>query len=85
MLGRLQSECGWTPAEAREATLADVDDLFAYWRRHPPLSQLVGVIAQGMRWKPEPEAPAPGDFAAAVADENKMFELPDRWFGQRKG
>ena len=80
----MQSECGYTPAEARETTLFDVEDLFAYWRRHPPLTDLVAIIAQGMRWKPEPPDVEPGDFDAIVAREGKTFRAPRRWFDKRR-
>jgi hypothetical protein len=31
------TDCGLTPAEIREMTMADVERLYAHWRKHPPL------------------------------------------------
>lgn len=32
--------------------LAEAMEIFAYWERHPPVYQLVSIIAQGLGWKP---------------------------------
>jgi hypothetical protein len=80
MLGRLQTECGYTPQQARDTTLAEYLDLAAFWRRHPPPSVLLNLLAQAHGWKPpEPELP-PMTYAEAVKATDHLFQNMDRWF-----
>lgn len=81
----MQTECGYTPQEARETTLFDVNDLYAYWRRNPPPGALIGVIAQGLRWKPAEAEIDPMSFEEAAARDAGVFDLPERWFPNKGG
>ncbi len=45
MFGRLATAYGYTPAEIREMTLADVEMLSRSWQRQPPVCDLVHALA----------------------------------------
>jgi hypothetical protein len=55
LFGRLQTDCGYTPAQICEMTLDDVAPLFAYWRRYPPLRDLVAAFIGFKPSEPEEE------------------------------
>ncbi|MDR3495288.1 MAG: hypothetical protein P4L82_11870 [Ancalomicrobiaceae bacterium] len=80
MLGRLQTECGYTPQQARDTTLAEYLDLCAYWSRNPPPGAMLRVLAMAWGWKPpEPRVPQMS-FDEAVEATGEMFKHLDRWF-----
>lgn len=76
------TECGYTPHQAREMTLFDIEDLYAYWGRHPPPSTLLAILAQLWGWKPPAPPVEEMSFDAAIAAEGDMFAHPGRWFGK---
>jgi hypothetical protein len=41
VFGRLQTDCGYTPAQIREMTMADLNRLIKYWGKYPPIRDLV--------------------------------------------
>jgi hypothetical protein len=50
-------------------TLAETGRIFGYWERHPPVYQLVSIIAQMLGWKPRQRAAieTEADWAQQVA------------------
>lgn len=52
--------CGFTPAEIDEMSLFDVMTLFAYWREHPPVHEILKCVYRIER-KPAPEIAATDD------------------------
>ena len=46
--------CGFTPGEIDEMSLFDVMALFAYWREHPPVHEILKCVYR-IESKPEPE------------------------------
>src|SRR5262249_50060967 len=57
--------CGYSFAIIDAMTLAETEQIFAYWREHPPVYLMVEVIARLLGWKP-PE-PAPPTFDQLLA------------------
>lgn len=53
MFGAFATECGYTPAEIRELTLADVERQSRYWKRNPPL-HLIAARFAGIKPPAEP-------------------------------
>ena len=46
-------------------TLAEAEEIFAYWTENPPAHLMVQTIARMLGWKPaKPEAPLFADIAA---------------------
>lgn len=52
--------CGFTPAEIDEMSLADVMALFAYWREHPPVHEILKCVYR-IESKPEPKPATSSD------------------------
>lgn len=52
--------CGFTPAEIDEMNLFDVMALFAYWREHPPVHEILKCVYR-IAPKPEPDIAASDD------------------------
>jgi hypothetical protein len=50
----LITDAGFKPAEIDELTLDQVEDLFAYWRKYPPLRDLVAAFV-GFKPQDRPE------------------------------
>jgi hypothetical protein len=46
-------------------TLAEADQVFAYWAEHPPAHLMIQTIARMLGWKPS--APTPPSFAEIMA------------------
>ena len=41
--GHLATVCGYTPSQIDAMTLPQVDELFGYWAKHPPVHLLVAA------------------------------------------
>ncbi len=77
------TECGYTPDQIRDMTLADVIRLFAYWHRRPPAGELINIIAQIAGWKPQaPEIDEEVSFTEAANENAEWFENPARFFAR---
>jgi len=66
---RLMTACGFTPTEIDEMSLADVIALFAYWRQHPPVNEILQCVYR-LEPKPEPKAVSrddPSGIGALIA------------------
>lgn len=62
-------------------TFFEVDRLFSYWRKRPPLPDLVNIVARILGWKPEPVMITGGTtFEQAKADTADWFASPSRFF-----
>jgi hypothetical protein len=68
MFGRLQTDVGYTPAQICEMTLDDVLPLFEYWKRYPPLRDLVAAF---VGFKPKDAAEA--EPKKMTADDMRML------------
>ena len=62
-------------------TLAEAEEIFAYWADNPPAHLMIQAIARLVGWSPPPPATPPADIAAAVS----FFASEDAGFitGQR--
>jgi hypothetical protein len=70
LFGRLQTDCGYTPAQIRELTLDDVNRLFSHWGKYPPVRDLVAVAVGFDIPTDEPE------MQPMTAEEfRRMFEI----------
>jgi hypothetical protein len=48
-------------------TLAEAEEIFAYWAENPPAHLMLQVIARAFGWKPADRTrPSPADLAAMV-------------------
>lgn len=65
----------WTWAQVEAMTLDQVLPLLEYWRKHPPLRDLVELVARCMGYKPPSDEPVDVP-RAPTAQEIKML-YPD--------
>lgn len=68
---RLMTACSFTPAEIDDMSLFDVMALFAYWREHPPVHEILKCV---YRIESKPEAKA-----ASTADPSGIGALIARY------
>jgi hypothetical protein len=62
------SVCGYTPAEIDELTLFDVVALYAYWRDHPPVCDILKAVYGIERQRPVERSPGdPSGIGALIA------------------
>ena len=63
----------WTWAQIAAMTLDEVEPLLKYWRKHPPLRDLVAFIAGGFGYKPSPDAPAEKPRHPTIAEIKMLY------------
>jgi len=69
----LATGCGYSYRDIDGMTLAEAEEVFGYWERHPPVYQLTSIIAQMLGWKP---SRATDDSATGAADWDSLAGMP---------
>jgi hypothetical protein len=65
--GALATGCGYPYPVIDAMTLAEVGEIFAYWRENPPAHLMVQTIARMLGWKPAEDVARSLDEVAAMA------------------
>lgn len=72
-MARLVENTGWTLGEIDALYLDDVMVLFAHWRKHPPLRDLVEMLARYIGYKPAADVKATPARAPTVAEIKLLY------------
>jgi hypothetical protein len=68
--GRLATDCGYLPSAIDAMTLDDVEEIFEFWKKHPPMRVLAEAY---LGYKPAEEAPKPAYMTAD--DMRRMMKM----------